>query len=244
MPCYSVYQCISVFLGVSLFGIVLTMDWGWQLKLELHVCQYFVTPWLINVLHIFYRRKTYTESGQSDSRESSVCLSVRHTLVSALYLLNPWWDLQITLHKCQVWWNYVPCLWLESGQGHNLRLNIVWLYFVSALNLLNPLWDLQITLLKCQLCWDDVQCLYLTKVGSRSRSELKIKHLYVCISCRLYIFWTPVWIYKLLCTNVKNDEMMCSVYLFKVKVTVYDLTLYDCIWCPLYIFWTSSGIYK
>jgi len=28
----------------------------------------------------------------------SVRLSVRHTFVSALYLLNPWWDLQITLH--------------------------------------------------------------------------------------------------------------------------------------------------
>ena len=32
----------------------------------------------------------------------SVCLSVRNTFMSALYLLNPWWDLQITLHKCQV----------------------------------------------------------------------------------------------------------------------------------------------
>ena len=32
----------------------------------------------------------------------SVRLSVRHTFVSALYLLNPWWDFQITLHKCQV----------------------------------------------------------------------------------------------------------------------------------------------
>ena len=32
----------------------------------------------------------------------SVCPSVRHTFVSALYLLNPWWDFLITLHKCQV----------------------------------------------------------------------------------------------------------------------------------------------
>jgi len=31
----------------------------------------------------------------------SVCLFVRHTFVSALYLLNPLWDLQITLHICQ-----------------------------------------------------------------------------------------------------------------------------------------------
>jgi len=29
-------------------------------------------------------------------------LSVRHAFVSALYILNPWWYLQITLHKCQV----------------------------------------------------------------------------------------------------------------------------------------------
>ena len=38
----------------------------------------------------------------------SICLSVRssfcHACMSALhvYLLNRWWDLQITLHKCQV----------------------------------------------------------------------------------------------------------------------------------------------
>jgi len=31
---------------------------------------------------------------------------------SALYLLNPWLDLQITLHKCQVWWDDVQCLGL------------------------------------------------------------------------------------------------------------------------------------
>jgi len=63
-----------------------------------------------------------------------------------------------------------------QGQGHNLRLNIVWLYFVSALYRLNPWWVLQIILHKCQLCWDDVQCLCLTKLGSMSRSEFKIKH--------------------------------------------------------------------
>jgi len=61
------------------------------------------------------------------SVRASVRLSVCHTFVSALYLLYRWWDLQITLHKCQVW-------------------------------------------------WDDVQCLCLTKIGSRSRSEFKIKH--------------------------------------------------------------------
>jgi len=44
----------------------------------------------------------------------SVRLSVRHTFVSALYLLNPWWDLQITLHKCQVWLDNVQCLGLTK----------------------------------------------------------------------------------------------------------------------------------
>jgi len=39
-----------------------------------------------------------------------------------------------------------------------------------------PWWDLQIFLHKCQVWWDDVQCLCLTKVGSRSRSQSKIKH--------------------------------------------------------------------
>ena len=57
----------------------------------------------------------------------SVRLSARHTFVSVLYVLNPWWGFQITLHKCQVW-------------------------------------------------WDEVQWLGLTKVGSRSRSQSKIKH--------------------------------------------------------------------
>jgi len=67
-------------------------------------------------------------------------------------------------------------------ESHQLKMNnnmcscIVWLYFVFALYLLNPWWVLQITLYKCQVWWDDVQCLCLTKVGSRSRSQSKIKH--------------------------------------------------------------------
>jgi len=109
----------------------------------------------------------------------SVCLSVRHTFVSALYLLNPWWDLQITLHKCQVWWDDVQCRGLtkvSSRWRSQSKINIVWLNFVSTLYLLNPWWDFKITFHKCQVWWDDVQCFCLTKVGSRSRSEFKIKH--------------------------------------------------------------------
>jgi len=48
--------------------------------------------------------------------------------------------------------------------------------------------------------------------------------LSLTLSCSLYIFWTPCGIYKLLCTNVKYDPMMCSAYVgqgrFKVKVTI------------------------
>ena len=49
------------------------------------------------------------------SVRASVRPSVRPShFVSALYLLNPWWDLQITLHKCQVWWADVQCLCLTK----------------------------------------------------------------------------------------------------------------------------------
>jgi len=80
-------------------------------------------------------------------------------------------------------------VWPRSvqGQGHNLRLNIVWLYFVSALYLLNPWLDLQITLHKCQVWWDDVQCLCLTKVWSGSRSEFKINIVWLYFMLALYL---------------------------------------------------------
>jgi len=42
----------------------------------------------------------------------SVCPSV--TLSCPLYILKPWWDFQITLHKCQVWWDDVQCLGLTK----------------------------------------------------------------------------------------------------------------------------------
>jgi len=205
----------------------------------------------------------------------SVRPSVRHTFVSALYLLNPCWYLQITLHKCQVWWDDVQCLCLTKvGSRSRLRsqfkIKHLLLYFVSALYLLNPWWDLQITLYKCQVWWDDVQCVCLTKVGSRSRSQSKIKHCMTVfrvrslsfeplvgftnktlLKCQLCcddvqclcltkvgsrsrsefkikhcmtvfhigsIFWTPGWIYKLLCTNFENYEMICSAYSWQMSV--------------------------
>jgi len=104
----------------------------------------------------------------------SVCPSVLHTFMSALYLLNPWWDLQIILHKCQVWWDNVQCLCLTkvgSRSRSQFKIKHCMTIFCVALYLLNPWWELQITLHNCQVWWDNVQCLCLTKVGSRSRSQ-------------------------------------------------------------------------
>jgi len=141
-------------------------------------------------------------------------------------------------------------VWPRSvqGQGYSIRFNIVWLYLVSALYLLNVWWDLQITLLKCQLCWDDVPCLCLTKVGSRSRSEFKIKHC-VTVFHVGSISFEPLVGFTNYSAQMSRMLRWCAVpifdkCLFKVKVTVEDLTLYDCIWCPLYIVWTPGGIYK
>jgi len=157
----------------------------------------------------------------------SVRLSVHHTYVSALYLLNPWWDLQITLYKCQVWWDDVQCLCLTkvgSRSRSHFRLNIVWLYFVSALYLLNPLWDLQITLHKCQVWWDDVQCLFLTKVGSRSRSQFKIKYCITVFRVRIISF-EPLVGFTNNFAHMSSTMRQCAVPMFdngwvKVKVTV------------------------
>jgi len=112
----------------------------------------------------------------------SVCLYVRHAFVSALYLLNPWWDFQITLHTYQVW-------------------------------------------------WDDVQCLCLTKVGSRSRSQSKIKH---CMTVTRVRFISFIPLVGLTNTFAQMSAMLrrCAVPMFdqgwfKVKVRIEDKTLYD-----------------
>ena len=105
-------------------------------------------------------------------------------------------------------------VWPRSvqGQGHNLRLNIVWLYFVSAQYILNPCWDLQITLHKCQVCWDDVQCICLTKVGSRSRSEFKIKH---CITYQVQYPWLllkKLTLFPMLHMGYSSPSVIALVY--------------------------------
>ena len=77
------------------------------------LCRYFLS--LTSIIYIW--RDIYVsphEMGRHIVFSSVVCPSVRHTFVSALYLLNPWLDLQITLHKCQVWWDDVQCLCLTK----------------------------------------------------------------------------------------------------------------------------------
>jgi len=117
-------------------------------------------------------------------------------------------------------------VWPKSvqGQGHSLRFNIVWLYLVSTLYLLNPWWYLQITLLNCQLFWDDVQCLCLTKVGSRSRSEFKIKHCMTVFHVGSISF-EPLVGYTNYSAQMSRMMRWCAVPIFdkcqfKLKVTV------------------------
>jgi len=121
-----------------------------------------------------------------------------------------------TMCSAQVWPRLV------QGQGHNLRLNIVWLYFVSALYLLNTLWDLQITLHKCEVWWDDVQCLGLTKVGSRSRSQFKIKHCMTVFSVRSISF-EPLVRFTNNFAQMSSMIRRCAVLMFdqgRVKVRI------------------------
>jgi len=105
-------------------------------------------------------------------------------------------------------------VWPRSvqSQGLNLRLNIVWLYFVSALYLLNPWWDVQITLHKCQVWLSDAQFPGLTKVGSRSRSHSKIKHCMSVFRVRSISFKSLVGFTKKNCTHVMYYKTMCSAY--------------------------------
>jgi len=134
----------------------------WDLQITLPKCQ----VWWDDVQCL-----CLTKDGSRSKSQSKIkhCMTVFR--VRSVNFLNPWWDLQIALHKCQVWWDDVQCLGLTkvgSKSGQNLRFNIVWLYFMSTLYPLNPWLDLQITLHKCQEWLDDVQCLCLTNVCLRS----------------------------------------------------------------------------
>jgi len=132
------------------------------------------------------------------------------------------WTLTIGGNIC------IAYVWPRSvqGQGHNLILNIVWLYFVSALYLFNHWWDLQITLHKCQEWWDNVQCLCLTKVGSMSRSQSKIKHCMTVFHFRSISF-EPLVGFTNNFAQISSMMRRCAVLMFdqgrfKVKVTILD----------------------
>jgi len=155
----------------------------------------------------------------------SVRLSVRHAFVSALYLLNSLWDLQITLHKCQVWWDDVQCLCLTKvgsrSRSQSKIKHCMTVFRVRSISF-EPRLDLQITLHTCQVWWDDVQCLCLTKVGSRSQS--KIKHCITVFRVRSTSF-EPIVGFTNYFAQMSAMIARCAVPMFdqgrfKVKVTV------------------------
>jgi len=121
----------------------------------------------------------------------SVCLYVRLAFVSALYLLNPWWDFQITRYKCQVWWDYLQCVCFNkvgSRSRSYFKVKLCLTVFRVRSISVEPLVGFSITRHKCQVWWDDVQCVCFTKVGSRSRSYLKVKHFMTVFCVRFISF--------------------------------------------------------
>jgi len=96
--------------------------------------------------------------------------------VSALYLLNPWWDLQITaqmssmMRQCAVP-RFDQCLFKVKAQFKIKHCMTV--FGVRSISF-EPLVVFTNNFTWLQLKWDDVQCLCLTKVSWRSRSKFKI----------------------------------------------------------------------
>ena len=95
-------------------------------------------------------------------------------------LLNPWLDLQITLHKCQEWLDYVQCLCLTKV-GSSLRsqskikhcmtvlvFRVCSISFESLVELTNNITQMSSIMRLCEV-------LMLPKVGSRSRLQSNIK---------------------------------------------------------------------
>jgi len=107
----------------------------------------------------------------------SVRLSLRHTFLSPIYLLNPWWDLQITLYKCQVWWDDVQCL---TKVGSRSRSQFKIKYCMTVFRVRSISFERLVGFTKnvAQMSSMTRQCAMqcLTTVGSRSRSQFKIKY--------------------------------------------------------------------
>jgi len=79
---------------------------------------------------------------------------------------------------------------------------------------LNPWWDLLITLHKCQVWKDYVQCLGLTKVGSRSRSQFKIKYCMTIFRVRSLSFEALV--------GLTNNFAQISIMIKRCALSMFD----------------------
>jgi len=152
--------------------------------------------------------------------------SVRFTFVSALYLLNPWWNLQKTLHKCQVWWNDVQCVCLTkvgSRSRSQSKIKHCMTVFRFRSTSFKPLVGFTNNFAQMPVWWDDVQWLCLTKVGSRSRSQSKIKHCMTVFHVRS-ISSEPLVGFTNNFAQMSSMMRQCALLLFdqgrfKIKVT-------------------------
>jgi len=137
----------------------------------------------------------------------SVCLSVCLSVCPSRFRVRTI-SFDETMCSAYVWPRSV------QGQGHNLRLNIVWMYFVSALYLWTPggFYKLFCT----NVSYDGTMCNCAVPMFDQGRFKVNVTvydlTLYDCIS--LYIFWTPGRINKILCSNVSYAETMCRAYVW------------------------------
>jgi len=157
----------------------------------------------------------------------SVRLSVRHAFVSALYLLNPWWDLQITLHKCQIWWDDVQCLCLTKvssrSRSQSKIKHCMTVFHVRSISF-EPLAGFTNNFAQMSSMMRRWAVPMFDKVGSRSRSEFKIKHCMTVFYVSAISF-EPLVGFTNYSAQMSRMMWWCAVpmfdqCLFKVKVTV------------------------
>jgi len=128
-----------------------------------------------------------------------------------------------TNNKCQVWWVDVQCHVRPRSvqvQGHNLRLNIVWLYFVSALYFLNPWWVFFFKLFCTNVSYDGTMCSAYVwpRLVQGQGHNLRLNIVWLYSVSALYFLKPLVGFYKLFCTNVSYDGTMCSAYVWPRSV--------------------------
>jgi len=133
-----------------------------------------------------------------------VCLSVRPTVCPSNFRvrsisLNPWWDLQIILHNCQVWWDDVQFLGLTKvgsrSRSQSKSKHCMTLYRVRSISF-DPLVGFY-KLYCLNDSYNGTMCsTYVWPRLIQGQGQNLRLTLYDRISCQLYIFWTPNWIYK------------------------------------------------